>query len=253
MIPVMIVTVLNQYDKLQRMFDSVDYPIEHAIVMDNSGQLKNIKCDFIKEISIINFPYNLGISIPYNLGIKLTPMAQYWLLTQDDVIWNPGGLERVHQLSGSDNFCIGISDQRPFACRTMGENVVAKVGLLDESFFPAPGDEYNYHKRCHYNNIKEVDITGTFIAELSSTIINLINDGTIESNVWNKNFHRSMYDPPIDHGWNLFRRREQESKNNVSDDEQTRFKEIVTKRLRDNYTLHNEWENVAFMEYNNLL
>ena len=242
MIPVMLVPVLNGYDKLQKMLDSIDYPIEHIIILDNGGKLKSLECKFAKELSIINFPYNLGIATPYNIGIKLTPMAKYWLFAQNDIIWLPNGLEKIDKLSGSNVFGIDMDGIRPFACRTIGENVVSKVGLLDESYFPAPGDDTNYHKRCHYYNIEQVNIGGTFLAENSSTIISMLLDGSISLSTWADNENRSFIGPPIDSGWNLSRRRKQglHSKDDVVP------KDLINKLLYSEHKVHNAFENAAF-------
>jgi hypothetical protein len=244
MIPVMIIPVLSGYDKLQEMFDTIDYPIEHAIIIDNGGKLKSLQSNFVKEISIINMPCNLGISIPYNLGIKLTPMAKYWLFAQNDIKWISGGLEKINEISGSDYLCMAMQESRPFACRTIGENVVAKVGLLDESYFPAPGDENNYHKRCHYHGIEEKDISGTYIAENSSTIKEMLKNNSINSRVWNDNYLRSIFGPPINEGWNLSRRRSQDI-NKIDD-----ISEInnIINGLNNNYEIHNKYEEYAFKQ-----
>lgn len=240
----MIIPVLTDYTKLEKMFDSIDYQIDHAIIIDNGGKLKSLSSNFVNEISIINMPYNLGISTPYNLGIKLTPMSKYWLFAQNDIIWVPGGLEKIHQISGSDYLCIGMQDSRPFACRTIGENVVAKVGLLDESYFPAPGDEFNYHKRCHYFNIQEKDITGTYIAEKSSTIQKMIKNSEISVAVWNDNWRRAVFGPPINSGWNLSRRRWQGSQMN-SDPSEVK---LMIDNLNKHHKIHNQYEQYAFKQ-----
>lgn len=238
----MIVPVLRGYDKLERMLNSIDYEIEHIIIIDNGNKLTNLKCNFAKELSIIRMPYNTGISIPYNIGIKLTPMAKYWLLTQNDIIWISGGLRKIHERSGPDNLCIAINTNRPFACRTIGENVIQKVGLLDESFFPAPGDDFNYHKRCHYHDINEVDISDTHEQEISATIKEMIVNNEISTDVWNDNFNRSLFGPPIDSGWLLSRRRMQEPSIINNDIEVNN----LMKGLDAQYIIHNTYENIAF-------
>jgi glycosyltransferase involved in cell wall biosynthesis len=238
----MIVPVLGHSQKLQAMLDSIDFPIDHIIIIVNGGKINTLSCNQANELSIIKFPYNSGISIAYNTGIKLTPMSKYWLLAQDDIIWNPGGLMKINDLSGSDNLCIAMNTNRPFACRTMGENVVAKVGLLDESFFPAPGDDFNYHKRCHYHNINEVDITGTFQAEMSSTIKEMVLSGDISISTWNNNFYRSLFGPPINNGWSLSRRRTQGIPGDAND---PAIKDLMS-GLSAQYKIHNDFENIAF-------
>ncbi|NDG20000.1 MAG: glycosyltransferase family 2 protein, partial [Betaproteobacteria bacterium] len=39
MVPVVIIPVLNRYDLLERCIDSLDYPIEKLIIIDNGGKI----------------------------------------------------------------------------------------------------------------------------------------------------------------------------------------------------------------------
>jgi hypothetical protein len=240
-IPVMIVPVLKHYDKLQEMLDSIDYYITHAIIIDNGGKLKSLKCDYIEKISIINMQENIGVPTAWNLGIKLEPFARYWLFSQDDIVWVPGGLQRVDQASRADCICIDMDGPRPFSSFTVGEQVIQEVGIFDESYFPLLGDDFNFHKRCHVNQIEEINIGGTFIAEKSASIKHLLKNGDLSPDVISDNYNRSIFGPPVNSGWSLERRRWQGRKVD---------KGLASKGdysfLDYEYTIHNEIENRGF-------
>jgi len=222
MIPTMIVPVLKFYDSLQEMLNTVDYPIDHIIVIDNGSKLKNLKCSFANKISIINMPYNLGVPTSWNLGIKLSPFSKYWLFSQDDIKWIPGGLEKIFLTASDDSLCIDMDGSRPFSSFTVGENVIRKIGLFDESYFPLLGDDFNFHKRCHFYSIEEKNIAGTFLAEKSKTIKDMVASGRVSKEVLDDNMIRSLYGPPTITGWKLKRRRYQgiQSNNRILDDNQ---------------------------------
>jgi len=207
-IPTIIVPVLSKYDYLEKMISTIDYNINQLIIIDNGSNCKKITNKYINKISIVKLPYNLGIATSYNLGIKLSPMSKYWVFAQDDMEWKPGGLEQIDRMSGPNKFLYGLTHSRPFSCRSIGENVISKVGLLDESYYPAPGDEFNFHRRCLYHEIEEGDISKFYKAHNSLTMIEMLKNKTIDSFIWNKNYQRSISSKLENEGWSLKRRRE---------------------------------------------
>jgi hypothetical protein len=46
MLPNLIVPVLNRYDLLRRMFQSINYPIRDLLIVDNGGELDGM-CDIL--------------------------------------------------------------------------------------------------------------------------------------------------------------------------------------------------------------
>lgn len=241
MIPVMIVPVLKFYDRLQNMFETIDYPIDHAIIIDNGGKLKSLNNKYINKISIINMPNNLGVPTSWNLGIKLEPFAKYWLFSQDDIQWVTGGLEKIDNMSSSDCICIDMDGNRPFSSFTVGDAVINKVGLFDETYFPLIGDDFNYHKRCHYYNITEKNISGTFIAEKSASIRELISTGKLRKDVIDDNFKRSLLGFPCAYAWRLQLRRWQGRAVDTNEINAT-----DSSFLDFDYKIHSEYENKCF-------
>ncbi len=83
MIPVMVVPVLNRYDLLQRMLDSIDFPVADLLLIDNGGDVDRLRFpDFVLNSHILPLPANLGVSGSWNLGVKLFPHAPKWILHQ---------------------------------------------------------------------------------------------------------------------------------------------------------------------------
>lgn len=238
----MIVPVLKFYHKLQAMLDTVDFPIGHIIIIDNGENLESVTCDWAAKISIINMPSNLGVPTSWNLGVQLSPWAQYWLFSQDDILWTRGGLQMIHERSGSDVVTMDMVGARPFSSFSVGENVFRRVGMFDESYFPLLGDDFNFHKRCHLHEIKEVDISGSFIAEKSATIRSMLENGHTNRDVLADNYIRSVFGPPVNTGWQIARRRNQGLGLAPKHPD---FEDIVID-LDSDYIVHNQVENEAF-------
>lgn len=228
------------------MFATIDYPIGHAIVIDNGGSLSDLASQFVERLSIISMPDNLGVPTAWNLGIQLTPHSEYWLMSQDDVQWVPGGLAKVASQSRKDVLTMDMLGPRPFSSFTVGRDVVRTVGMFDESYFPLGGDDSNFHKRCHKHMILERDIAGTFIAEKSASIKSLVSEGTTCGAVILLNMHRSIYGDVDHEGWTLDRRRK-----NSKRETRPEVTDRVMAMLDGQYQVHNKWEQ-AFMGPGNI-
>jgi GT2 family glycosyltransferase len=148
MIPNLIVPTLNRYDLLQKMLDSIDYPVEHLLVIDNGGKLKGYDVPLcVKEITTLYMPANLGVASSWNLGIKCFPFDPMWFIVSDDVVFEPGALEAWFLDSSPDR--VVVSDQWPFfQVMSIGENVIDGVGLFDEGLHPANFEDDDFEWRC---------------------------------------------------------------------------------------------------------
>jgi hypothetical protein len=69
MIPVLAFPTFARPDLAQRMVDSIDYPVEHLIIVDNSGkkQFNPVKPDLVENLWVIQVPHGLGPTAANNL------------------------------------------------------------------------------------------------------------------------------------------------------------------------------------------
>ena len=150
--------VLNRYDLLQRMLDSVDVSVDHLLVIDNGpGETLTFKENF-KKVTVLNMPANLGVSGSWNLGIKSFPYAERWFLASNDVIFQPGALEKLSQARRDE---ITLVSQPPhWQVFALGDEAVNDIGLFDESLFPAYFEDNDYARRAEFVgvNIRLLDI-----------------------------------------------------------------------------------------------
>ena len=146
MISNMIVPTLNQYYGLQRMLDSIDYPVNHLLVIDNGGLLGEILVPTcVQKVTVLHMPSNLGVAGSWNLGIKSFPHDDRWFIASDDIVFAPGTLEDLWGWSHPHRLI--LSDESPhWQFFIIGEEVVGNVGLFDEAIYPAnfEDDEYQW-------------------------------------------------------------------------------------------------------------
>jgi GT2 family glycosyltransferase len=131
----------------------MDYPIDNLLIIDNSNSyqmpsnlkvhenLKNTKCQ------VLNMPANMGVAGSWNLGIKCFPHAPYWLISSNDNHWMPGGLKKMSELSAPDKLVMSNQAWNGFS---LGGDIVKKIGLFDENFYPAYSEDSDYMLRIQY-------------------------------------------------------------------------------------------------------
>lgn len=155
MIPNLIVPVLNRYDLLERMFDSIDYPVAHLLIIDNGASqveedLTLNLPETVEHTTYLPMPSNLGVSASWNLGIKLFPMDDRWTFASNDMYFKPGQLKRLAQAKPTD---LTLLSEYPYwHAFAVGEEVIQRVGLFDEAIYPAFFEDTDYERRCdHYD------------------------------------------------------------------------------------------------------
>lgn len=154
MIPVIGMATVSRFDLADRMLASIDYPVEHLVIVDNSGKASwnPVKPDWVANMWVIRVPYGLGLVGAWNLIVKSTPYAPYWVLVNDDAWFMPGSLARIEQEVDPEalNF-LGITPE--WSAPVFGEGMVRKVGLYDERFYPLYFDDNDLERRVFNANV----------------------------------------------------------------------------------------------------
>lgn len=148
MIPVLGFATLKRFDLANRLLASIDYPVEHLVIVDNSGEQSwnPVKPDLVKNFWLLRIPFGLGYGGAWNFIIKSTPYAPYWVLVNDDAWFEPGALQIIAENANPAllNF-VEISPR--WSCVVFGEGAVEKVGLFDENFYPIYFEDNDYERR----------------------------------------------------------------------------------------------------------
>ncbi len=151
MVPVVIIPVLNRYDLLERCIDSLDFPVDKIIIIDNGGKIEE-DCLVMPRHSrhnktyILDMPSNLGVATSWNLGIKMTPFASGWILLNSDAWFMPNKLEQFWEQCYPNE--IHLTGSPEWACAWIGSSVVKDVGLFCEAFHPAYFEDNDYERRA---------------------------------------------------------------------------------------------------------
>lgn len=210
MIPNMIVPVLNRYDLLQRLLDSIDFPIGDLLIIDNGGQVQELRFpDYVLNSHILPLPSNLGVAGSWNLGIKLFPHHHKWLFASNDAWFGPNALQTFCDARRDE---IVLSGHFPFwHVFSVGDEALRRVGLFDEALTPAYFEDRDAERRAKHFGvpIRKVDVD---IGHDNSSTINsdarlsALNNKTFLANheYYDAKVAREDYGPG---GWDLDRRR----------------------------------------------
>ena len=105
-IPVLGTAIVNNPYWLHRLFMSIDYPVDNFVVFNNNGRgqiteaveaVRELDNPFVKKVHITHMPANVGCSGAWNLIIKCFMKAPYWIISNHDVMYEPGFLEEMNE------------------------------------------------------------------------------------------------------------------------------------------------------------
>ena len=210
MIPVLGFLTYSKFDLADRLLASIDYPIEHLVIVDNSGKrsYEPVKPDLVENLWLIQVPFGLGYGGGLNLIVKSTPFAKYWVLVNDDAVFEPGALEKIADKTDTEaiNF---LSIMPKWSGFVLGEGAVLKAGLFDERFHPIYFEDNDYERRLEQAGVKANFIYATLRHDNSSTLnsgFHSQNDLTYGRN--HKLFQKKVEDKDFSEGaWSLQVRR----------------------------------------------
>lgn len=149
----LIVPVLNRYDLLERMLDSITYPVGRLLIIDNGGGFKReLSHDYVDETTILRMPSNMGVGGSWNLGVMSMPHEPYWAFASNDVFFRPGALATMADTQPDDMF---MSISPPYwQAFTVGENVIRKTGLWAWGIYPAYYEDNDFERRARHHGFK---------------------------------------------------------------------------------------------------
>lgn len=147
---ILIVPVLNRFDLLKRMIESIDVNAT-VFVINNSGVIQD---DFYHEndsVSVnvhwLELPSNLGVASSWNLGIKMLPFETRWFISSADCYFQPGDLDLLKTAkTDALTLCSKFPHYQTFA---VGEEVVKSIGLFDESLHPIYFEDNDFERRMN--------------------------------------------------------------------------------------------------------
>ena len=206
MIPVLGFATVKRFDLADRLLASIDYPVEHLVIVDNSGldSWQPIQPAAVKKMWVIRVPFGLGLVGAWNLIVKATPYAPYWVLINDDAHFEPGAMQTIADHANPEG--VGHPQIEPqWTCMVLGEEAVKAVGLYDERFYPLYFDDNDYNRRLNLAGVTQYAIPALIHHDNSSSIDHNKNNLTFRRNqAW---FIEKMQTNDTSWGWTLDTRR----------------------------------------------
>ena len=206
----LIVPVLNRFDLLKRMVESID--VEATVyVINNSGVIQD---DFYCENPLVNvhwleLPTNLGVASSWNLGIKMLPFESRWFITSADTWFQPGALTL---LETAKDDAVTLAESFPYwQTFAVGQKIVEQIGLFDEALHPIYFEDNDYERRVTNAGLR-IDRLPLALGHDNSSTIKSSSKFTDRNNVTfadnSSYFNQKQVDGRFDEGrWSLIRRR----------------------------------------------
>ena len=158
-LPLMGIPILNRFDLLEQLLDSLDYPIQRLAIVDNSGgegqlavQLQELQRHghpLIDTICLAQPFRNLGVAGSWNHILTSFPEACISLMVNNDVLFAPHAIATALQQFESSKPCFlpMLPGGQAFSAFLINNHAWDCLGLFDESFYPAYCEDVEYGER----------------------------------------------------------------------------------------------------------
>jgi len=202
----LVVPTLTRHDLLGRMLRSVDYPVGHLVVIDNSGRGVDVPDGPWDDVTVLCMPTNLGVAGSWNLGIRLAHREPYVLICSDDMWWPAGSLQTLTGVASEETLVLSATWPH-FQAFALGMGVVRDVGLFDEGYYPAYFEDTDYQRRMRRAGLQCQFGPETFHSNASTL-------NTPDAGFGNRNNHsyeqnKALFEQDRQHGFDPFRWRSQ--------------------------------------------
>jgi hypothetical protein len=183
MIPVMGLPILNKPELMERMLGSVDHDVQRLYIIDNGavvtpGMVRGFRAN---DVHIADPGFNLGVGPSWNLIIKANIQAPWWLITSNDMQFQPGCLSRLvddmDRAAGTPHLArIVIGHDRKwghhFGAFALNAECVDTVGWFDENIQPIYYEDTDYIARMERAKkygftLTDIDSESTHVGEQS--------------------------------------------------------------------------------------
>jgi GT2 family glycosyltransferase len=155
MIQMLVVPTLTRHDLLDRMLRSIDHPVGHLVVIDNSGRGIVGGTGPWERMTVLPMPVNLGVAASWNLAVRLAYKHPYVMVASDDMWWEPGVLSGFAEMASEETLVLAGNFPH-WQAFTLGMGLVARVGLFDEGYYPAYFEDVEYLRRMEANGLLPV-------------------------------------------------------------------------------------------------
>jgi GT2 family glycosyltransferase len=176
-IPLIGALCLLRADLLKRLIKSIDYPVQHLVLLFQGKQLafsiEDLANSNIMKLTLIRSSFNIGVSRGWNFIIKHY-LTSYCLICGDDTFFESGCLQTISRFMQAEdklrNVYLGMNLKERdrtvasgFSSFILTKASVEKIGLFDENIYPAYFEDDDYWVRIVLSGEKSECIPGAFI------------------------------------------------------------------------------------------
>lgn len=171
MVPVLIVPILTEPERLDALLASIDHPVGRVVVIDNGGVVDPLiggRHMMPFRVDVVKPGWNLGVAASWNLGIKCSPLAAWWLISNHDITLGPGDLARLEAVvEPRANAVYYLDGMAAFA---LTPPALQAAGWADEMICPAYDEDLDWQRRMRLAGTVEVEAGFTGSHAGSATI-----------------------------------------------------------------------------------
>jgi GT2 family glycosyltransferase len=155
-IPVIGTAIVNAPYWLHRLYMSIDYPVDNFVVFNNNG--RGQITDAVENVRKLSnpLPSNIGCSGAWNLIIKSFMHAPYWVISNHDVMFEPGFLEEMNTKAQEEEIGLVHGSNGGWDIFLLKDWIVKKYGLFDENLYPGYCEDMDYGMRFIHDDVKRV-------------------------------------------------------------------------------------------------
>lgn len=164
-IPVLGTAIVNTPYWLHRLFMSIDYPVDNFVVFNNNGRgqithevelIKEIPNRNVKKVHVCHLPANVGCSGAWNLIIKCFMKSPWWLISNHDVMYEPGFLAEMADAMSDPEVGTAHGSGGGWDVFAIRDWMIQKYGLFDEQLYPGYVEDLEFGMRFIKDDIKRV-------------------------------------------------------------------------------------------------
>lgn len=176
------VPILVQGEKLLKHVASIDVPVKRYYVLDNSEGRDPTVADAIdelyqnppaniEEISVVENYLNAGYPGSVNQIIRDNTDCEQWIVSCFDWWAAPGEYQKILDYTGDLSNGAFFGQGGDAMCTFMfTPNLIDKVGMVDENFFPGYFEDNDYRRRIDLSGLKVASIPLQSEHDRSSTL-----------------------------------------------------------------------------------
>lgn len=206
LIPMLVVPTLTRHDLLARMLGTVDCPVAHLVVIDNSGKGFAVPDGPWDQATVLPMPCNFGVAASWNIAVRMGHLNDWVMVVSDDVTFPAGALAGFAEVSAEDRLV--VSATWPHWCAfTLGMRVVQTVGLFDEGFYPAYYEDTEFERRIARHGVALTH--GPSVLHRNASTLNTPGSEFPQRNTKSLAANKQLWLDDRTHGFDPFRWREQ--------------------------------------------